>query len=146
MYTYVPFLLAQMVMNLPAMQRTSVWSLDQKDPLEKGMATHPTILAWRIPWTEEPGGLLSRELQRVGHAWVTNTHSIEDKSFSSMGRLEFAPKTHHLSSNHLTSPNLRHSSTKWTVVTNTDRVPSLGQGVLITAVDETVSFSLELRF
>ena len=46
-----------MVTNLPAVQETQVRSLDQKDPLEKGMATHSSILAWRIPWTEEPGGL-----------------------------------------------------------------------------------------
>ena len=49
-------LVAQLVKNLPAMQDTQVQSLGQKDPLEKGMATHPNILAWRISWTEEPGG------------------------------------------------------------------------------------------
>ena len=49
----------QMVKNLPAMQETQVQSLGQEDPLEKGMATHSSILAWRIPWTEEPGGLQS---------------------------------------------------------------------------------------
>ena len=49
--------MAQMVKNLPAMQETQVGSLDQEDPLEKEMATHSSILAWRIPWTEEPGGL-----------------------------------------------------------------------------------------
>ena len=56
-------LLAQMVKNLPAMWETQVQSLDQEDPLEKGMATHSRILAWSIPWTEEPGGLLSVGLQ-----------------------------------------------------------------------------------
>ena len=50
---------AQRVKNLSAMQETQVWSLGQEDPLEKGMATHSSILAWRIPWTEEPGGLQS---------------------------------------------------------------------------------------
>ena len=60
-------LVAQMVKNLPTMQETWVQSLGQEDPLEKGMATHPSILAWRIPWTEEPGGLQSMGLQRVGH-------------------------------------------------------------------------------
>ena len=50
-------LVAQTVKNLPAMQETWVQSLDQEDPLEKGMATHFSILAWRIPWTEVPGGL-----------------------------------------------------------------------------------------
>ena len=110
----VTSLVDQTIKHLPAMWEIWVWSLGQEDPLEKGMATHPSILAWRIPWTEEPGGLPSRGLQRVGHDWVTNTHTTEDKSFSSTGRLEFKPKTHHLSSNHLTSPNLRPSSMKWT--------------------------------
>ena len=56
-----------MVTNLPAMQETQVRSLGGDDPLEKGMATHASILAWRIPWTEEPGGLQSTGLQRIGH-------------------------------------------------------------------------------
>ena len=46
-----------MVKNLPVMQEAEVWSLDWEDPLEKGMTTHSSILAWRIPWTEEPGRL-----------------------------------------------------------------------------------------
>ena len=50
-------LVAQMVENLPAMRETAVQSLGWEDPLEKGMTTHSSILAWRIPWTEEPGGL-----------------------------------------------------------------------------------------
>ena len=50
-------LVAQSVKNLPAVQETRVRSLGREDPLEKEMATHPSILAWRIPWTEEPGGL-----------------------------------------------------------------------------------------
>ena len=54
-----------MVKNLPAMQETRVWSLRQEDPLEKGMATHSSILAWRVPRTEEPGGLQSMRLQRA---------------------------------------------------------------------------------
>ena len=53
-----------MVKNLPPMQETWVQSLDQDDPLEKGMATHSSILAWEIPWTEEPGGLQSMESQK----------------------------------------------------------------------------------
>ena len=52
-------LVAQTVKSLPAMQETQVLSLDQEDPLEKGMATHSSILAWKIPWIEEPGGLQS---------------------------------------------------------------------------------------
>ena len=60
-------LVAQMVKNPPARWETWVRSLGQEDPLEKGMATHSSIFAWRIPWTEEPGGLQSTGLQRVGH-------------------------------------------------------------------------------
>ena len=56
---YGAFLVAQMVKNLPAMQEIQIRSLGWKDPLEKGMATHSNILAWRIPWTEEPGRLQS---------------------------------------------------------------------------------------
>ena len=60
-------LVAQMVKNPPAMQETWVWPLGWEDPLEEGMATHSSILAWRIPWTEEPGGPQSLESQRAGH-------------------------------------------------------------------------------
>ena len=56
-----------MAKNLPAMQEIWVLSLDQDDPLEKGMATHSSVLAWRIPWTEEPGRLQSMGSQRVRH-------------------------------------------------------------------------------
>ena len=55
--------MAQLVKNLPAVQETQVCSLAQEDPLEKGMATHSSIPAWRIPWTEEPGGLQFMRLQ-----------------------------------------------------------------------------------
>jgi len=56
---------AQRLKHLPAMRETWVQSLGQEDPLEKEMATHSSILAWRIPWMEEPGGLQSMGLQRV---------------------------------------------------------------------------------
>ena len=69
----IRILVVQMVKNPPAMGETQVQSLDWKDPLEKGMTTHSRILAWRIPWTEEPGGLQSMGLQGVGHDWATNT-------------------------------------------------------------------------
>ena len=59
--------MAQRVKNLPSMQETQVQSRGWEDPLEKGMATHSSILAWRMPWTEEPGGLQSMGLQRVRH-------------------------------------------------------------------------------
>ena len=60
-------LVAQMVKNPPAIQETWVQFLGQEDPLKKGMAIHSSILAWRISWTEEPGGLQSMESQRVRH-------------------------------------------------------------------------------
>ena len=56
-----------MVQNLPVMQETQCQSLDWEDALEKEMATHSSIVAWRMPWTEEPGGLQSKVSQRVGH-------------------------------------------------------------------------------
>ena len=68
---------AQMVENLPVMQETWVRSPSWEDPLEKGIATHSSILAWRIPWTEEPSGLQSMELQRVGHDRSTNTTTFQ---------------------------------------------------------------------
>ena len=66
-----PSLVAQRLKRLPLMQETWVWSLGQEDPLEKEMATHSSILAWRIPWTEKPGGLQFRGSQRVEHDWAT---------------------------------------------------------------------------
>ena len=60
-------LVAQMVKNLPGMQETRVRSLGEEDPLEKEMPTHSSILAWRIPWTEEPGRLQSVVSQRIGY-------------------------------------------------------------------------------
>ena len=68
---YVVFgapLVTQMVKNLAAVWETQVQSLSEEDPQEKGMATHSRILAWRIPWTEEPGGLQSMGSHRVGHS------------------------------------------------------------------------------
>ena len=59
--------MGQIVKRLPTVQETRVQSLSQEDPLEKEMATHTSTLAWKIPWTEEPGRLQSIELQRVGH-------------------------------------------------------------------------------
>ena len=59
--------MAQRLKRLPAMRETWVQSLGQEDPLEKEMATHSSIIAWRTPWTEEPGGLQPTGSQRVGH-------------------------------------------------------------------------------
>ena len=61
------------VKNLPAMQEAQIWSLGWEEPLEKVMVTHSTILAWRIPWTGEPGRLQFIGLQRIRHNWVTFT-------------------------------------------------------------------------
>ena len=72
-------LVAQMVKNLPAIQETQAWSLGWEDPLEKGTATYSSILAWRNPWTEEPGRLQSMGLQRVGYDWVTFTHTCPSR-------------------------------------------------------------------
>ena len=67
-------LVAQGLKHLPPMQKTRVRSLGWEDPLEKEIVTHSSILAWRIPWTEEPGRLQSTGSQRVGHDWATSPH------------------------------------------------------------------------
>ena len=74
--SYGASLVAQTIKNLSAMKETWVRSLGQEDPLQKGMATHSSILAWRIPWTEEPGGLQSIGSQRIWHNWATNTFTF----------------------------------------------------------------------
>ena len=77
-----------MIKNLAAMQETRVQSLRWEDSLEKGMATHSSILAWRIPWTEEPGWLESIGSQRAKHSCVTNTfplfHKIDNQRESTV--------------------------------------------------------------
>ena len=80
-------LMSQMVMNPPATQETQVRSVGREDPLEKEMATHSSILAWRIPWTEEPGGLQSMESQRVRHNWATNTFTSIRKAWTQLIQL-----------------------------------------------------------
>ena len=78
-HTHTHTQVVQMVKKPPAMQETWVRSLGWEDLLEKEMATHSSILAWRTPWTEEPDGLQSMGLQRVGHDWVTShthTHTL----------------------------------------------------------------------
>ena len=67
-----------MVKNLPAIQETQVQSLGQKDPLEKEIATHTSIFAWEIPWTKEPNGLQSRELQESDITEQLNHHHLGD--------------------------------------------------------------------
>ena len=73
---------------MQAMQELQVRSLGGEDPLEEGMETHSSILAWRISWTEEPGGLQSTGSQRVGHDWSTNTshfHAFPVQSYMLAG-------------------------------------------------------------
>ena len=70
-------LVAHSIKNLPAVQKTSVQSLGWEDPLEKGMATHFSIPAWKISWTEEPGRLQSVGSQRVGHDWASTTYLLD---------------------------------------------------------------------
>ena len=71
-------LVAQTVKNLSVMQETQVRSLSWEDPLEEGMVTHSSILAWRIPWTEEPGRLQSTGSQKFRHDWETDTFTLLD--------------------------------------------------------------------
>ena len=90
---------AQMVKHLPTMWETQVLSLGQEVPLEKEMATHFSILAWKIPWMEEPGSLQSMGSQRVGHDWATSLASWKKSydqpmlSHFSRFRLCATPKT-----------------------------------------------------
>ena len=78
------YLVAQTVKNLPAVQETGVRSLGWEDPLEKGMVTHSSVLAWRIPWTEEPGGLYSMGSCRVRHNEHLTLFSLSDVSTPSL--------------------------------------------------------------
>ena len=75
--------MAQMVKNLPAMQKVQILSLGREDQLEKGVATHSSILAWRSPQTEEPGRLQSMGLQRGGQDGATNTYTFFHDGISS---------------------------------------------------------------
>ena len=78
---YWASLVALLVKNLPAMQETWISTLGPEDPLEKKMATHSSILAWEIPWTEKPGGLQFVGLQRVGHEASLRTKLVEVMEF-----------------------------------------------------------------
>ena len=107
---------AQMVKNPPAMQETWVWSLGREDPLEKGMATHSSILAWEIPWTEEAGKLQSMGLQRVGQgrankwerAWQTSSHDPWELAVhAQLGCAVFQLKVNNLAEHHHQTRSLR---------------------------------------
>ena len=102
-------LVAQKVKNLPAIQETEVWSLGWENPLEKGMATHSGILAWRIPWTEEPGRLQSIQSQRVRHDWAAftfdpaiNWHPNSLRSWGLWGKVSTSHINLHLSYEEMT--------------------------------------------
>ena len=72
--------MAQQVKNPPAVQKTQetwVWSLGQEDPIKEEMATLSSILTWKVPWTEEPDGLQSKGLQRVGHDWACMQKNLQ---------------------------------------------------------------------
>ena len=70
---------AQQVKNPPAIQETQFQSLGREDPPEEGMAAHSSVLAWEIPWTEEPGGLQSRGSQRVVHNWTQHEKQCQGR-------------------------------------------------------------------
>ena len=81
-----------MVKNLPAIQETQVQSLGWEDPLEKGMATHSTILAWEIPWTEKPGGYSARDHKRVRHGLATRQQLLKRQSHLQLTKLEHSAR------------------------------------------------------
>ena len=96
-------LVAQTVKNPLATPQTWVWSLDWKDPLEKEIATHSRIVAWEIPWTEEPGGLQSMRSQRVSQDWAINTYTFFFLNRGSHGEFTLSAYRPHLCLPSLTS-------------------------------------------
>ena len=102
-------LVSQTVKSQPSEQETQVWPLGWEDPLEKGMATHSNILAWRIPWTEKSGSLQSMGLQRVRHNWVTNT----DFSHSPLKALSYLPLWSHVCTGELDCTIPDHPGSLW---------------------------------
>ena len=82
-------LVAQLITNLPAMKKTQAQPLGRKDPVETGMATHSSTLAWKILWTEEPGGLQFMGSQRVRHDWVITTFTIQMSLMTSIFKFLF---------------------------------------------------------
>ena len=106
---------AQRLKHLPAMREIRVWSLGWEDLLEKEIATHSSTLAWRIPWTEEPGGLQSTGSQRVGHNWATSLSRGEVMPTSkSLIMSNLVP--HHWSK-HITGPNPKSRGSRWILST-----------------------------
>ena len=84
----------QMLKCLPTMQETWVRSLGQEDPLEKEKTTHSSTLAWKIPWSEEPGGLQSMGSQRFGHDWATSLHFSTGATGYPHAKHEVGPSWH----------------------------------------------------
>ena len=82
-------LVAQTVQNLPAIQETWIQSLDREHPVKKGMATHSSILAWRIPWTKKSGGLQFMGSQRVRHNWMNYHRHIHSKNYMRYSTLHY---------------------------------------------------------
>ena len=107
-------LVDHMVKNLPVMQETGVQSLGLEDPLEKEMAIHSSILAWRIPWTGEPGGLQSMGSQRVGHDWVRTCKWLTLHYYSTTPVIKLET-TRELFHSHLTPPLLLALPPQWSL-------------------------------
>ena len=110
------FLVAHKVKNLPAMWETWIWSLGLEDPLEKEMAIHSSILAWIIPWTEEPGRLQSMGSQGVGHNWATYRYICSMRLLLSLDLRHDSPyndQRYIFNSHHLFT-NLAYQSWRWT--------------------------------
>ena len=93
--------------NPPAMQEAWVWSLGQEDLMKEEMSTHSSILAWEIPWTEEPGGLQSIGLQRVGYYWATNETTTQP-TFTLRNAWEISPRILSIYRKHFDNFFLRH--------------------------------------
>ena len=108
-------LVTQMIKHPPTMRETQFRSMGWEDPLEKEMATHSSILAWRIPWTEEPGGLQSTGSQRFGHDWATSLSRGEVRPTSkSLIMSHLVP--HHWSK-HITGANPKSGGSRWILST-----------------------------
>ena len=100
-------LVAQTVKNLPVMWEIQVHFLGWEDPLEEGKATHSNILAWRIPWTEELGGLQSIGSQRVRHSWGTNTFTSLTET-KILNKISANQIQHHIKKHHTPQPSGIH--------------------------------------
>ena len=121
MSTRKDFPVAQTVKNLPVKQETRVRSLGREVPLEKGMAIHSSILAWRIPWPEKSGRLQSVESQSVGHACMTSTHSVLTRRHHSPSA---SPRSRSLVA---AATDLQHTLKKFRAETRNEALGALGK-------------------